>query len=117
MRKSHCLGEDGEGFFTSAQKQCLCKISGDKQRVLWYFSKWPIFKLFITHKKLIKNSVNKYLIVPGKSLRDHKDARQGDSNAQVKKNFCSWTFDCSPKHQRDSNCYKDSDQGDRASDN
>ena len=23
-------------------KQCLCKIWGDKQRVLWYFLKWPI---------------------------------------------------------------------------
>ena len=23
-------------------KQCLCKIWGDKQRVLWYFPKWPI---------------------------------------------------------------------------
>ena len=24
------------------RKQCLCKIWGDKQRVLWYFPKWPI---------------------------------------------------------------------------
>ena len=24
------------------QKQCSCKIWGDKQRVLWYFPKWPI---------------------------------------------------------------------------
>ena len=24
------------------QKECLCKIWGDKQRVLWYFRKWPI---------------------------------------------------------------------------
>ena len=24
------------------QKQCLSKIWGDKQRVLWYFPKWPI---------------------------------------------------------------------------
>ena len=24
------------------QKQCLCKTWGDKQRVLWYFPKWPI---------------------------------------------------------------------------
>ena len=24
------------------QKQCLCKIWGDKQRVLWYFPKWPM---------------------------------------------------------------------------
>ena len=23
-------------------KQCLCKSWGDKQRVLWYFPKWPI---------------------------------------------------------------------------
>ena len=24
------------------QKQCLCKIWGDKQRVLWYLPKWPM---------------------------------------------------------------------------
>jgi len=23
-------------------KQCLCKIWGDKQKVLWYFPEWPI---------------------------------------------------------------------------
>ena len=23
-------------------KQCLCKILGHKQRILWYFPKWPI---------------------------------------------------------------------------
>ena len=60
-------------------------------------------------KKKAVVTINKYLAVPGKFFRDHKDARQGDGNAQIKKNFCSWTFDCSPKHQRDSNCYKDSD--------
>ena len=24
------------------QKQCLCKMWRDKQRVLWYFRKWPV---------------------------------------------------------------------------
>ena len=27
-------------------KQCLCKIWGDKQRVLWYFPKWPVVSVF-----------------------------------------------------------------------
>ena len=68
-------------------------------------------------KKKAFVTIKKYLVIPGKSFKDNKGARKGNSNAQVKNNFCSWTFDCSPKHQRDSNCYKDSDQGDRASDN
>ena len=27
-------------------KQCLCNIWGDKQRVLWYCTKWPISKMY-----------------------------------------------------------------------
>ena len=33
-------------FRRGKKKQCLCKIWGNKQRVLWYFPNWPIVGCF-----------------------------------------------------------------------
>ena len=38
------------------KKQCLCKILEDKQRVLWYFWKWPI-AVFWCEAKVFKASI------------------------------------------------------------
>ncbi|XP_015748818.1 PREDICTED: transmembrane protein 192-like [Acropora digitifera] len=37
-----------DGILNRKQKQRLCQICGDKQRVLWYFPKWPIFSSIYT---------------------------------------------------------------------
>ena len=49
-------------------KQCLCKIGGDKQRVLWYFPKWPIGKIVLTSPIVINVPTRAPLAVETKGL-------------------------------------------------
>ena len=56
------------------QKQCLCKIWGDKQRVLWYFPNWPIMQ-----GKLMEGIDNKKTKLAQYGLVHCKPSSQGQN--------------------------------------
>ena len=45
-------------------KQCLCKILEGKQRVLWYFWKWPINLYFSPFFHILKVSIKLVKLIP-----------------------------------------------------